>query len=367
SACGASAVTLNASGGSNGQYRWYTVSSGGTFIPGQTSGSYTTPVIATTTTYYVSLNNGGCESSRTPVTATINTGCTAITITTQPADFPACPGDIATFTTTATGTTNISYQWQIEFDGTFTDITDGNGYSGVTTSTFSINTNQNNGVGNFRCRINGDDAPQVITNEVKITLKADCETVNEPPVIETRTVATQVGGIVTLDLSSLISDPDDNLDISSLQLLSNVSEQGAAASLIGLELTLDYQGVIFLGTDHVSLAVCDLLNECVEQEITIEVTGYIIAFNGISPNGDDKNEILLLQSIDILPDAVNNHVTIFNRWGDLVFEIRNYNNTDRVFRGVGKNGTDLPAGTYYYKIEFASGRKTKTGYLSLRR
>ena len=367
SACGASAITLNASGGTNGQYRWYTVPTGGTPISGETSSSYTTPVITSTTTYHVSLNNGGCESSRTPVTATINSGCATIVINTQPTDFPACPGDIASFTAAATGTTNITYQWQIEFDGFFTDIADGNGYSGVTTPTFTINTNQNNGAGIFRCRINGDDASQVITNEVSVTLKSGCETLNEPPVIESRTVATQVGGVVTLDLTSLISDPDDNLDPSSLQLLSSTSDQGAAASLTGLELRLDYNGIIFLGTDHVSLAVCDLLDECVQQEITIEVTGDVVAYNAVSPNGDDKNEILLLQSIDLLPDAVNNHVMIFNRWGDLVFEIKNYNNTDRVFKGVGKNGTDLPAGTYYYKIEFAGGRKTQTGYLSLRR
>ncbi|KXK27522.1 MAG: hypothetical protein UZ12_BCD005001295, partial [Bacteroidetes bacterium OLB12] len=41
--CGVGAVTLSASGGTAGQYRWYTVASGGTAIAGQTNATYTTP------------------------------------------------------------------------------------------------------------------------------------------------------------------------------------------------------------------------------------------------------------------------------------------------------------------------------------
>ena len=41
-----------------------------------------------------------------------------------------------------------------------------------------------------------------------------------------------------------------------------------------------------------------------------------------------------------------NHVAIFNRWGDVVFEVDDYNNDDHVFTGTNKNGKDLPSGTY---------------------
>ncbi|MCE7864930.1 MAG: hypothetical protein DYG99_15435, partial [Bacteroidetes bacterium CHB5] len=70
--CGTGTVTLSATGGVAGQYRWYTVASGGTAIAGQTNATYTTPTLAGTTNYYVAINNGTCESSRTIVTATIN-------------------------------------------------------------------------------------------------------------------------------------------------------------------------------------------------------------------------------------------------------------------------------------------------------
>lgn len=69
--CVASALTLTASGGTNGQYRWYTVATGGTPIAGQTNSTFTTPVIAATTTYYAAINNGLCESQRTSAVATI--------------------------------------------------------------------------------------------------------------------------------------------------------------------------------------------------------------------------------------------------------------------------------------------------------
>ncbi len=69
--CIPAAITLNASGGTNGQYRWYDVATGGTAISGQVNSTYITPVITTTTTYHVAINNGFCESSRTPVVATI--------------------------------------------------------------------------------------------------------------------------------------------------------------------------------------------------------------------------------------------------------------------------------------------------------
>jgi hypothetical protein len=69
--CIAASITLTASGASNGQYRWYTVATGGTAIPGQTNSTYSTPVIATTTTYYAAISNGSCESQRTAVIATI--------------------------------------------------------------------------------------------------------------------------------------------------------------------------------------------------------------------------------------------------------------------------------------------------------
>jgi gliding motility-associated-like protein len=193
---------------------------------------------------------------------------------------------------------------------------------------------------------------------------------NRRPQIQAATTTVTAGGTVTINLEPLISDPDDNLDLSSLQLMSQVSEHGASATLDGLTLTLNYEGVAFVGTDHITIQVCDLLDECAQREFAIAVTGDIdviqdiVVYNAVSPNGDDKNDFLMLEYIESYSD---NQVTIFNRWGDIVFDVSGYNNTDRSFTGINKNGNELPAGTYFYKIEYDGGEKAKNGYLSLKR
>jgi gliding motility-associated-like protein len=113
-------------------------------------------------------------------------------------------------------------------------------------------------------------------------------------------------------------------------------------------------------------ANCVMVNSA-DDFITGEAGSGLIIYNAISADGNSLNEIFRIENIDAQEETSNNTVTIFNRWGDIVFEVSNYNNTDRVFKGVSNGGKDLPSGTYYYKIEFTGGLKEKTGYLSLKR
>lgn len=72
SRCEPGNVSLAASGAPNGAlYYWYASPVGGT--PVFIGPNFTTPFLNSTTTYYVSIYANGCESNRTPVTATINT------------------------------------------------------------------------------------------------------------------------------------------------------------------------------------------------------------------------------------------------------------------------------------------------------
>lgn len=89
-------------------------------------------------------------------------------------------------------------------------------------------------------------------------------------------------------------------------------------------------------------------------------------YNAMSPNSDDNlNPYFKIEHIETV--SPENKVTIYNRWGDVVFEVADYNNSveGKRFNGVSDKGKDLPSGTYFYKIELAS--KTITGYLSLKR
>lgn len=196
---------------------------------------------------------------------------------------------------------------------------------------------------------------------VAITFNA---VVNAAPQIATINQATQLGSIVMIELNPFLSDPDNNLDLNSLRILS-APTSGAPASIYGTTLSIDYSSLNFAGTDQLTIEVCDFMGLCVQGSISIEVEGDIVVYNGVSANGDAQNSFFNISNIQIIEPT--NRVSIYNRWGSLVFEIDNYDNNTRRFDGINKNGNPLPGGVYFYKIEFFSGRPSLSGYLTLKR
>jgi gliding motility-associated-like protein len=95
----------------------------------------------------------------------------------------------------------------------------------------------------------------------------------------------------------------------------------------------------------------------------------------VSPNGDNNNDYFQIRNLDKFP---NNEVVIFNRWGNEVFRIKGYNESNgRVFRGNANRGLtigneDLPDGVYYYLItpdtqKVQAAADLLKGYLILKR
>lgn len=348
SACGSATLTLAATGGSNGQYRWYTQQTNGTPISGEVNSTYTTPPLNSSANYYVSINNGTCESARTAVTATIFTAPVKPIITSNET-ITAGVIQLCKNAITLTAPAGFSYTWS----------------NGATTQSIT-----NVQPGNYSVIIkDGNNCSSASSDVIQVVLNNSC--LNSPPVINTTALTTTIGGSASIDLTSLISDPDDNLDPSSLQVVGQTTQRGGKATLSGFILTLDYTGINFSGSDLITIRICDILGACVNEELAIEVVGEIIIYNGISPNGDGANDKWIIEYIDLLPDTEKNQVKIYNRWGDLVWEVSDYNNTSNVFTGTNKNGGELPTGTYFYKIEFAevngATKQTITGYLSLKR
>jgi gliding motility-associated-like protein len=70
SICSGTSITLTASNSASGIYNWYSDAAGTNLIG--TGANYTTPVLTTTTTYYVQ-SGGPCPSTLTPVTVNVNT------------------------------------------------------------------------------------------------------------------------------------------------------------------------------------------------------------------------------------------------------------------------------------------------------
>jgi gliding motility-associated-like protein len=348
SSCVPSSLMLTASGALDGQYRWYTDQTIITPISGEVNSTFSTPILSTTTSYYVSINDGTCEGSRSPVIATISSNPNAPTTTGNSSCGPA------SVTLSAAGGTNGQYRW-------YTDPTIGNPINGEVNSTF--NTPSIAATTTYFVSINNGTCESTRT-PVIATITGPC---NQPPVINTTSLTVQVQGSGIINLVDLLSDPDNNIDLQSLSVVVQ-PESGALATIDNsFNLVLDYSGVSFSGSDVLTISVCDFALACSQQEISVDVIGSITIYNALSPSIDGKNDIFYLQHIDILESTKENKVIIFNRWGDAVWETENYNNTTKVFRGLNKNGNELPTGVYYYKITFASSEKPMEGFISLKR
>jgi gliding motility-associated-like protein len=78
---------------------------------------------------------------------------------------------------------------------------------------------------------------------------------------------------------------------------------------------------------------------------------------GISPNNDQRNDSFDLRNLDV------SKLEIFDRYGLKVYSKFDYKND---WDGTSDKGQQLPDGTYYYIVEFKSG-KSKTGWVYLNR
>lgn len=101
--CGSGKVILGASA-TDGIVNWYNSSSGGT--PLATGNTFTTPNLTTTTNYYVDANPG-CISTRTPITAIVNS-LPIFTVNSSPIFY--CQNEIA-IALVATASANCTLNW----------------------------------------------------------------------------------------------------------------------------------------------------------------------------------------------------------------------------------------------------------------
>lgn len=74
----------------------------------------------------------------------------------------------------------------------------------------------------------------------------------------------------------------------------------------------------------------------------------------ITANGDGNNDNFLIHGLESYPD---NTLIIFNRWGDQVYEMSNYDNQ--------WDGDDLPAGNYYVILNINNKEIVLTGFVEI--
>ena len=96
-------------------------------------------------------------------------------------------------------------------------------------------------------------------------------------------------------------------------------------------------------------------------------------YNGISLNGDNKNDYFHIGGIEKYPENI---VRIYNKNGLKVFEVTGYDNKNQSFKGFTqgevtvKKSLELPIGTYFYFIEYTDEnhqKQRKIGWLYLKK
>lgn len=119
-------LTVVANGSTPLTYQWYQGLSGVTSNPvGTNSASFTTPVLTTTTNYWVKVTNAANPTGDNSTTATITVNQPAA-IVTHPAAVTINSGETTTLNVSASGTSPLTYQWY-------------EGASGVTTTPVGTN------------------------------------------------------------------------------------------------------------------------------------------------------------------------------------------------------------------------------------
>ena len=111
----------------------------------------------------------------------------------------------------------------------------------------------------------------------------------------------------------------------------------------------------FIGIDSFRYELCNLnCDQCSDALVKIKISEVTdiceILPTGITPNDDGLNDYLIIDGIEDFPDQ---HLVVFNRWGDIVYEAKPYQND---WKGTSqKTGRALAAGTYFYHLRLDLG------------
>jgi gliding motility-associated-like protein len=132
----------------------------------------------------------------------------------------------------------------------------------------------------------------------------------------------------------------------------------------------DYTPPGIIGTETFLVQVSDNGYPSLHDSVVVifNVLPRFVVSPSISPNNDGINDAWLIVGIERYPDNV---VTIFSRWGDLIFKVKGYDNITNYWKGEFKNGSgpsgsEAPDGTYFYVIELGHGLKL-SGFIILKR
>ncbi|NJO92735.1 MAG: DUF11 domain-containing protein, partial [Chloroflexia bacterium] len=231
-------------------------------------------------------------------------------------------------------------------DGTYAYTPDVN-FNGLDSLTYSV------------CDGNGDCS----SAKVIITINP----VNDPPVANPDYETVDMNSSqITIDVSENDTDVDGNLDKRTVELLST-SINGSIISTDGLGGIRYTPAESFYGIDTIPYLISDSLGLSDTDTLFVTVNAAITVPNTFTPNGDGINDVLIIPGIE----DYDNEIFIYNRWGNEVYHIVNYNNDINAWDGRAQNRVKfggnqvLPVGTYFYILKFKGSDKPIKGYVYL--
>ncbi|WP_255373758.1 T9SS type B sorting domain-containing protein [[Flexibacter] sp. ATCC 35103] len=375
SVCDSGSFTLNATATTGATISWHDAAIGGNLLA--TGNSYTTPILNTTTTYYV---DAGCESNRKPVVVTVNAT-------------PSQPvAASSTVYNCGSGSVVLAANANVGIINWFTSSTGGTSvYMGnnFTTPTISANTTYYAEASNSMC-INSNRTPvnvviytpPAVINETlalcqfqKITLDAGIagmtylwNTGATSPTIDANT-----GGTYTVDVTSPAPEncTSRKTIIVNERLLPQVDriDVNGTTAVIYLKKELDYfeysvdganfqdSNVFYNVAGGLQTAYVRDKNGCGQTTQNFVVLVFPPFF---TPNNDSYNDLWEVTGMENYPEA---QVTIFDRYGKLIAQL----NASKMSWDGTFEQTPLPASDYWYALKIDNTKPVLRGHFTLKR
>lgn len=376
SRCDSGTVTLQATA-TAGEINWYDALTGGNLIANNTN-NFTTPIINTTTTFYVETTTPGCSSPRTAVEAKIINTPT-ITSTNTPAT-NCGPGFITLEATASEGYIN----WYSQNNGASIGVG-----TSFTTGTIETNTTYYAEAVNEGC-INPIKTPveiiiyplPIVNNDthtkcISQTITLDAGVPNMTYLWSTGAVTQTIDvidkGTYTVAVTSLA--PESCTSNKTITVIENnqpeIKNVRVDETTVTIELTQNESYFEFSidGTNYQSsnvftnapsglqTAYVREVNLCsVDQKPFI----VIIVPKFFTPNNDGYNDVWEVKGLLNYPLS---EVTIFDRYGKLITQLNNFNSS---WNGT-LNGYTLPASDYWYVLRIDPNSPELKGHFSLKR
>ncbi len=326
--CAGETVSILAGGSGAGvDYDVYDSPTGGTLL-GQTPINFSPTV---TSTYYIeAVNSNGCSHAGARIAVVVEV--LPVPVADAGTDQTICVGSTAVLTGSGGGT----YSWS----------------TSETTATIVVAPTSD---ALYFLTVSNGTCTDVDTVEVNVITSGTVNAVSDFS-------STTSGTDVTSDLHL-----NDSGDPSTVIIISGPTNGMLSGSSGTYTYTPDAD---FVGSETVVYSICDITctSICDTATWTIEVNSNedVSVPGGFSPNGDGINDLLVITGLSQLEQT---ELTVFNRWGDMVYTASPYNND---WDGTSINalyGSVVVDGAYYYLFKYtdsAGNEEVLKGYIEIK-